>query len=142
MTTVLLIDAHMQLAHPTWILGTPPASLTLAYTDKCYCPAYTLVTELTKTGATNNNLHFLSVDFPHIQTVETTVNPDPFHMGVSDEWKTLNNGEGTLPIHSFASLHLGKPNDIHRKVKHPLTDRTRVIDTTPFPPPDLQHLWV
>jgi hypothetical protein len=83
-----------------------------------------LVTELTKKDGTNNNLHFLSVDYPHIQTAETAGNPVPHLMGVSDEWKFLNNDEGTLPIRSFASLHLGKPNAIHRKVKHPLTDRT------------------
>jgi hypothetical protein len=32
MTTPLLIDGRMQLAHPTWVLGTFP-NFTLAYTN-------------------------------------------------------------------------------------------------------------
>jgi hypothetical protein len=127
----------MKLDHPTWILDTTPASLILPYTDKYYCPAYILVTEFTKKDDTNHNLHFLSVDYPHIQTTETADNPGPYLMGVSGEWKDLNYGESTLPIRSFDSLHLRKPNTIHHKVKHPLTDRTCFIDVTPVPPPDL-----
>jgi hypothetical protein len=78
MTTALLVDARMQLAHPTWILGTPPGHLTLAYTDKNYCPTYSLVSELTKKGGSNNNLHFLSVEYPHVQTADTAGSPKGF----------------------------------------------------------------
>ncbi len=41
-STRLPIDNHMQIVHPTWILGTP-SSLTLVYIPDHYCPPYILV---------------------------------------------------------------------------------------------------
>ena len=110
MTTALIVDARMQLAHPTWILDTPPGPLSLAYTDKCHYPTYYLASELTKKGNSNHNLHFLSVEYPHVQTVDTTGSPTPRLADISAEWKTLNTGEGTLPIKSFPSLFTGLIN--------------------------------
>ena len=60
MTTPLLIDERIQVAHPTWVLDTSP-NLSLAYTKTFYCPSFTLTNELVKNGGTNNNLHFLFI---------------------------------------------------------------------------------
>jgi len=96
MTTPLCVDTRMQLAHPTWVLGCFP-NLALAYTKGHYCPSYTLTNELVKKSGTNNNLHLLLVEFPHVVTVETVEDPSRRLTSVSDEWKPSPSAPGTLP---------------------------------------------
>ena len=117
----------------------PP--LTLAYTANHFCPSYTLLTEMVNKCGTNNNLHFLLVEYAHVHTADTAASASPRLPAVSDTWKASPQGSGTLPTNAFTPLFSGLTHAIQRKVKHPLSDRTKVIDATPFPPPNLQHLW-
>ncbi len=70
MTTPLRLDTRMQIVHPSWVLGSSP-NLTLVYTKHHYCPSYTITNKLVKKAGTNNNIHFLLVEFPHVTTAET-----------------------------------------------------------------------
>ena len=140
MSTPLRVDARMQLDHPTWVLGSFPA-FALAYTKDHYCPSYTLTNELVKKAGTNNNLHFLLVEFPHVTTAETADDPHFRLTSVSDEWKPSPPAPGTLPSLPFAPLYHAFPCAIQRKVKHPPADRASVVVTTLFPPPNQKHLW-
>jgi hypothetical protein len=105
MTTPLLIDGRMQLSHPTWVLGTFP-NFTLACTKAHYCPSFTLTNELVKKGGTNNNLHFLLVDFPHVHTAETADDPNSRLSNVSDDWKPpLSAPALPTPFSTICTLH-------------------------------------
>ena len=81
MTTTLIVDTIMQLAHPTWIIGTPPGTLSLAYTDKFYCGDATVTTAPTTVplSATARTAPPGSPDLPPRHPSSSLVTTDTLH---------------------------------------------------------------